>query len=531
MRASVVLLLAAALCQLCQAQRIDVPAERLVKALDEPQNWLTYWGDYSGIRHRALNQINSANAKDLRLDWIFQVPVGGRFETVPLIVDGVMFLTAPDGWAFALDARTGRQLWSYHYKIPENAQLVNGSINRGFAILGDKLYMTTPEGHLLCLESRTGMLVWNIEVAPWQKGYGTTMAPLAVKDKIIVGVAGGEFGIRGLLDAYSPATGKRLWRFYTIPAKDEPGGDTWLADSWKRGGAPTWMTGTYDPALNTLYWGVGNPGPDLYGKDRLGDNLYSCSMLALDPDTGKLKWHYQFTPHDTHDWDATETPVLVDLPWKGQTRKLLIQANRNAFFYVLDRVTGEFLSATAFARQTWLKEFDAKGRPIPLPNTDASEQGTRLCPGLAGGANWMAPSYNPDLKLFYVPYREQCDIYYAMPVQFTEGKAYWGTALRGVSDEKETGVVKAIDPLTGAGKWQFDFYRAGWGGTLSTSGELLFAGDADGYLVALNSKTGKLLWKIQTGAEIATAPVTFMVQGKQYVTIASGAAVLTFALP
>jgi alcohol dehydrogenase (cytochrome c) len=254
-------------------------------------------------------------------------------------------------------------------------------------------------------------------------------------------------------------------------------------------------------------------------------------MLALDPDTGKLRWHYQFTPHDTHDWDATETPVLVDLVWQGRPRKLLLQANRNAFFYVLDRVTGEFLSAKPYARQTWLKEFDKKGRPIALPNTEPSEEGTRLCPGLAGGANWMAPSYNPDLKMLFVPYREQCDIDFSTPPVFTEGKAYWGTTLRGVSDEKEKGMVKAIDPLTGEARWSFEFYRAGWGGTLSTSGGLLFAGDADGFLVALDSRTGKLLWKVQTGAEIATAPITYAVGGKQYVTIASGAALLTFTLP
>ena len=513
------------------AQQGDVPYQRIVESAKEPQNWLTFWGDYKGVRHRTLDQINTANVKSLKLEWMFQVPVGGRFETVPLVVDGVMYFTAPDGYAFAADARTGRQLWRYHYRIPKDALLVNGSINRGFAMLGDKLYMTTPEGRLLCLEAKSGELVWNVEVAPWQKGYGTTMAPLAVKDKIIVGVAGGEYGIRGLLDAFDPKTGKRVWRFWAIPAAGEPGGETWLADSWKRGGAPTWMTGTYDAELNTIYWGVGNPGPDLYGGDRLGDNLYSCSMLALDPDTGKLKWHYQFTPHDTHDWDATETPVLVDLPWKGSVRKLLIQANRNAFFYVLDRVSGEFLMAKSYARQTWLKEFDAKGRPTALPNTEPSEDGVRMCPGLAGGANWMAPSYNPDLKLFYVPYREQCDVYFNTPPVFTEGKAYYGTAQRGVSDEKEWGMVKAIDPLTGEGKWEFRMYRAGWGGTLSTSGELVFAGDADGYLVALDSKTGKPLWKVQTGAEIATAPMTYAVNGKQYVSIASGAAVLTFTLP
>jgi len=344
-------------------------------------------------------------------------------------------------------------------------------------------------------------------------------------------VGGGEFGIRGLLDAYDAKSGARVWRFWTIPAPGEPGADTWAAETWKSGGAPTWMTGAYDPELDTLYWGVGNPGPDLYGAERVGDNLYSCSMLALDPSTGKLKWYYQFNPHDTRDWDATETPVLIDLPWKGKPRKLLIQANRNAFFYVLDRETGEFLSATPFARQTWLKQFDAKGRPEYLPNTEPTEDGVRICPGLAGGANWMAPSYDPELKLFFVPYMEDCQIYYGAPVRYNEGKPFWGTTSRSPSTEKSWGVVKAIDPLTGEGKWEFKFLHPGWAGTLSTAGGIVFAGDSDGYLVALDSRSGKLLWKIQTGSDIATAPVTFAVNGRQYVSIASGAALLTFALP
>lgn len=525
---ALLLLLAAAAAAQDSSYPVHVPAERIVKAAEEPQNWLTYFGDYQGIRHRALDQINTANVKNLRVGWIYQIPTTGRFETVPLVVDGVMFFTAQNGHAFALDARQGRQLWHYQYKPPQGS--ANG-LNRGLAVLDDKLYMGTVDGHLLCLDSRNGQLVWDVEVASAEAGYSLTLAPLAVKDKVIVGVGGGEFGIRGFIDAYDAKSGQRAWRLYTIPSKEEPGGDTWLADSWQRGGGPTWMTGTYDPALNLLYWGVGNPGPDLYGGNRLGDNLYTCSVLAVDPDTGRMKWHYQFSPHDTHDWDANETPMLLDLPWKGRTRKVLVQANRNAFFYVLDRVTGEFLMAKPFARQTWLKEFDPKGRPIPLPNIEPSEQGTRLCPGLAGGANWMAPSYNPALGLFYVPYREQCDIYLSTPPKFVEGKAYWGTATRGVSDEKEWGVVKALDPVTGEAKWEFKFYHAGWGGTMSTAGGLVFAGDADGYLVALDAKSGKLLWKLQTGAEIATAPITYMANGKQYVTIAAGAALVTLSLP
>jgi alcohol dehydrogenase (cytochrome c) len=494
-------------------------------------NWTTYWGDYSGIRHRALNQVNTDNVKNLRLDWIYQTGVPGRFETVPLVADGIMYFTAAGGHAYALDARSGRELWHYQYKVPENVRVTAGTINRGLAMIGERLFMTTPDAHTVAIEAKTGKLLWDVEIASWKNGYGATMAPLAIKDKVLVGVSGGEYGIRGLIDAYDAVTGKRVWRFWTIPAKGEPGGDTWLADSWKRGGGPTWMTGTYDPKLNLTYWGIGNPGPDLYGKDRLGDNLYTASVVALDPDTGKLKWHYQFSPHDTHDWDANETPVLIDADYQGRPRKLLAQANRNAFFYLLDRETGEFLFAKAFGRQTWNDGFDAKGRPLTKANTEPSPGGTPLCPGLAGGANWMAPSYNPQTKLFYFVYREACDVYFSSPPENIEGKSYWGSMSRGVTDEKDWGVLKALDPLTGQARWDFKFHRAGWAGTLSTEGGLIFAGDEDGYFLAFDARDGKLLWKVNTGSAIATSPMTYMVNGKQYVTLPSGAAVLTFSLP
>ena len=312
---------------------------------------------------------------------------------------------------------------------------------------------------------------------------------------------------------------------------NEPGGDTWQDDSAQRGGGSAWMTGTYDPQLNTLYWGVGNPGPDLDGDVRKGDNLYTCSLVALDPDTGKLKWYFQFTPHDTHDWDAAETPMLLDLNWKGRDRKLVVQANRNAFFYVLDRETGEFLMGKPFARQDWATELDAKGRPILRDHTEPTPEGTRLCPGLAGAANWMAPSYNPETKLFYFPVREQCDVYYTSPPVYTKGRQYMGSVSRGVTDEQEWGLLKALDPLTGETKWDFRYFHAPWAGTLSTAGGLIFSGDFDGYLMAFDAKTGKNLWRFNTGNEVHNSPMTYMVKGRQYVTMPSGSAVLTFALP
>lgn len=509
----------------------QVSYERLVNARNEQQNWLTYWGDYSATRYRDLKQIDTANVKNLRVEWIFQHGQQGVFQTVPLVVDGVMYFTAQGGLAFALDARSGRQFWQYKYPLDEDIKLCCGTANRGMAMLGNRLFMTTPNAHVISLDARTGKLLWETEMAPYQKGYGATMAPLAVKDKVIAGVSGGEFGIRGFVDAYDAETGKRAWRFYTIPLKDEPGGDTWLADSGQRGGGPTWMTGTFDPDLNTLYWTVGNPGPDLYGKERLGDNLYTDSVLALNPDTGKLKWHYQFTPHDTRDWDANEAPMLVDLNWQGKPRKLLLQGNRNAFFYVLDRATGEFLRGSPFARQNWAKEIDAKGRPVTLPNIEPTPEGIHLCPGLAGATNWMAPSYNPGTGWFYLPVREQCDVYFSSPPVFQEGKPYWGSVSRGSTNEKEWGLLKALDPLTGETKWDFRYYKAPWAGTLSTSGGLVFAGDEDGYLLAFDARTGKNLWRFNTGTKLISAPITWMLEGRQYLTMPSGSALLTFALP
>jgi alcohol dehydrogenase (cytochrome c) len=513
------------------AAAAQVTSERLVNALKEQHNWLTYWGDYSAIRYRNLKQINDSNVKDLRVEWMYQTGQTGRFQTVPLVADGVMYFTAPNGNAFAIDARTGRELWKYTYRWAPDVKLCCGTVNRGLAILGDRVFMATPDAHLVALDARTGKLIWDSEIASHKQGYGSTVAPLVVKDKVIVGVSGGEFGIRGLLDAYDAKTGERVWRFWTVPSKDEPGGETWLADSWQRGGGPTWMTGTYDPALNLLYWTTGNPGPDLYGKDRLGDNLYTTSVVALNPDTGKMKWYFQFTPHDVHDWDANETPMLLDLNWQGKPRKLMIQANRNAFFYVLDRETGEFLMGKPFARQTWAKGLDAKGRPIVLPNTDPSPEGTRVCPGLAGAANWMAPSYNPETGWFYFPVREQCDIYFSSPAVYQEGKPFWGSVFRGVTDEKEWGELRALDPLTGESKWTFKYYKAPWAGTLATAGNLIFAGDEDGYLMALDAKAGKLLWKFYTGSPLNTSPITYSVDGRQYLTMPSGSTVITFALP
>jgi alcohol dehydrogenase (cytochrome c) len=445
------------------------------------------------------------------------------------VVDGIMYFTGGDGTAFALDARSGRKLWRYEYAAPPGHR--TSGVNRGFAVLGDLLYMVTIDANLVALDARTGRVVWQTEIVPYKAGtYYATLAPLALKDKIIAGVGGGELGVRGFLDAYDAKTGARLWRFWTVPAPGEPGGDSWEADSWKSGGGPTWMTGTFDPKLNSLYWGIGNPGADLYGDNRHGDNLYTCSLVALDPDTGKLKWHFQFTPHDTHDWDAEETPMLLDLKWRGRDRKLVVQANRNAFYYVLDRETGEFLMGKPFGHQTWAKGLDDKGRPMALPHSEPTAEGNPVCPGLAGATNWMAPSYNPQTGLFYFAVRDQCDVYYTAPPKYVEGKAYWGSVFRGVTEEKDWGMLKAMDPLTGETKWDFRYQRAPWAGTLSTAGGVIFSGDEDGYLMAFDAKTGKNLWKFNTGNRLVSSPITYVVAGKQYIAMPSGGVMISFAL-
>ena len=508
----------------------EVTTRRLVNALAEPENWLHYRGDYSGRNHRPLKQIHRENVQDLRVQWVFQTGTGAKFETVPLVVDGIMYLTAPYNNGYALDARTGRVLWRYQRRLPKQQSLCCGPINRGFAILGELLFMATLDSHLVALDSKTGSVVWDVQMEDYGGGYSSTLAPLVVKDKVIVGTSGGEFGARGFLDAYDSKTGKRRWRFWTVPAPGEPASETWSGDSWKTGGAPTWMTGTYDPELDLLYWGVGNPAPDFNGDNRKGDNLYSDSVIALDPDDGELRWHFQFTPHDLHDMDANEVHMLLDLEMGGAKRKVVVQANRNGFYYVLDRETGEFLLAKKFARVTWASGVGPEGRPQVLPDTAPNEKGNYGCPGIAGAANWMAASFNPETGLFYFMAREECSIFFSQEQEFVEGQFFMGSTFQLPADEETWGAVKALDPATGEMKWEFRLYSPAWAGTLSTAGGLVFAGDMEGYLIALDAETGKALWRFQTGTAIFTAPITYMLDGTQYVAIAAGSALYTFAL-
>ncbi len=509
----------------------NVTYQRLLNAAKEPQNWLHYWGNYAGTHHSPLTQLTPANTGQLKNLWTFQQG-GQTVETSPLVVDGWMFVTGPLNNAAALDARTGAPLWRYTRRLPEVASHCTVMTNRGFAMLGDRLYMATLDSHLVALDAKTGNVIWETEVADYRKGFSITHAPLAVDNMILVGLTAGECALSGALDAYDATTGKRLWRTYAVAQPGDPNRASWSpARSADFGGSPTWMTGTYDPETDTVFWMTGNPGPDYDGSVRGGDNLYSNCVLALDRKTGKIKWYFQYTPHDVHDWDATETPVLIDGVVRGQKRKLLISAQRNAFYYVLDRTTGEFLSGRAFARQTWAKGLDDKGRPIVLPNTTPTTEGNYVCPDAAGSTNWGAPSYDPATNFFLVSVRDACATYFAVTKTPVPGEGFTGGGQELDPKIGTPGSIRALDALTGQQKWDFPIHSGHSApGVLSTAGGVTFAGSHDGYLLALDTRTGKLLWKYNTGAQLISKPVTYMVNGRQHVAIASQSAVFVFGL-
>jgi len=490
-------------------------------------DWLTYAGDYAAHRHSPLTGIAAANVNSLVSAWVYHVDGATHLEATPQVYDGVMYVTN-NNEVHALDARTGRPIWIYR-----DEQAKRSDVNRGVAILGDSVFFVSSDAHLVALNRKTGGPLWDREYADTSHSAFATLAPMAVKDRVIVGVSGGENGVRGFIAAFSAATGAELWRFWTVPARGEPGAETWgqLDPAW--GGAATWLNGTYDPELNVLYWTTGNPWPDFYGGDRRGDNLYSDSLLALDLDTGKLKWYFQFTPHDTHDWDAQAWPVLLDTTYEGRPRKLVLHANRNGYFYVLDRITGEFLRATPFVeRLNWAKGIDAKGRPIENPGMEPSPNGTRVCPSVRGATNWMSPSYNPQTGLLYVPTFEECDMYTSSAKTPEPMKNFAGTGGEPISKEPGQFYLRALDPQTGAKRWEYPTTGHGdmWAGTVSTAGGVVFFGDDDSQLVAVDAATGRHLWHSYLGQNITASPITFMADGKQYVTIAAATDVFTFAL-
>lgn len=520
----------------CVAQDgIDVTYDEILHAASHPSEWLTYGGNYSSQRFSELKQIDKQNVNTLKLRWVYQLRRTGIFESSPIVVDGMMYVTEPPTTVTALDVRTGRPIWRWTADLPKNLLTIGlFPTNRGVAVLGDTVYVATIDAHLVALDAKTGAMRWSVEIGDNKKAVAITQAPLAISGKIIVGMGGGEGGLRGYIDAYDAKDGKRLWRLYTIPTKGEPGVETWEGDSYKYGGATTWNTGAYDPELNTLYWGTGNPAPDWNGDLRKGDNLYSCSLLAIDADTGKMKWYFQFSPHETHDWDSSEPPILFDAVVNGKKRKIVAQANRNAFYYVLDRETGQFLAGAAYAKETWAKGLDAKGRPIEMPNIDPTTQGNLIYPSITGSVNWTSSSYNPLTGLVYVDTREQGAYYFkghptmepANPLDIGGGGGQ-----RVVYGDDAYSAIKALESTTGKIKWQFKMVGDSWTGTLTTAGGLVFCADSQGNFFALDANDGKPLWNIQLGNSVRANPITYAVDGKQYVEAAAGNAVSVFSLP
>ena len=497
-------------------------------------SWLTFGGNYANHRYSPLTQITPENVSKLQPVWTFQTGTLGNFETTTLVRDNVLYATGPQNVAWAVDARSGRQIWRYRRELPDNLTACCGLVNRGFAALGDRLFMTTLDAHLLALDMKTGNVVWDATLGDYQTGYASTLAPLVVKDKVIVGVAGGEYGIRGFIDAYDARTGKQAWRFYTIPGPGEPGFNSWAGESWKIGGTGVWVTGAYDAEQNAIFFGTGNPGPDYHSGSREGDNLYSCSLVVLDADTGKLKWHYQFTPHDVHDYDSTEVPILADLTINGQPRKTVMFANRNGFYYTLDRVTGRVIVAKPFVQTTWAKAVDAQGRPMLEAGHTPDEKGERTCPDLTGGTNFWPPSYDPRSRLFFVNAREACATFYGYKPEYVAGQRFTGGAQQLVQnrDEKPFGALRALDPATGERKWEFLMPTPSRSGILTTASNLLFSGDGDGNLLALDSRTGKLLWRYQMGSTLhGTSPVTYMLDGRQHLLVPAGTTLTAWTLP
>jgi alcohol dehydrogenase (cytochrome c) len=492
-------------------------------AIAMAQDWTSYGNNSFGWRYSELDQINTKNVARLTPQWMYQTNVPGKNETTPLVFDGMMYVTGPSNNAWALDAMTGRPIWSYKKAAPANVSLCCGQVNRGFAVHGHTLFKVDLQGTLVALDAKSGTVLWESTLEDYKKGYSATAAPLVVKDLVITGMAGAEYGTRGFIDAYDVDTGKRVWRVNTVAEEGWPG------DSWKRGGGSTWITGTYDPSLNMIYWGTGNPGPDMDGEGRRGDNLYTCSLLAIDADTGKIKWHFQFTPHDLHDWDAIGDPVLTDLVINGRAVKAVIQANRNGFFYALDRTNGKVLLSKAYTRITWADGIDSDGRPVPIAGQEPTEEGKRTCPGMGGGHNWQATAYSPLTGLYYFTSTERCMLFYKTKQEFVEGQWYQGSTIG--RDEPGNGRIDAIDPKTGKIAWYFETVSSPTGGVLATAGGLVFVGDAEGYLIALDARTGKALWRFQTGGTIIAPPISYALNGRQIIAVAAGQTMITFSLP
>jgi alcohol dehydrogenase (cytochrome c) len=523
--AGLAMVLAACLTAGCGFQR------RIERGLDRPDQWLTYSGDYSGQRHSPLTDITRVNVPVLAEAWTFPVGELAPMEATPILYDGTLYFTAALNVAFAVDARTGRQIWRYDRELPDDLNLCCNASNRGLAIRGDRLFMETLDAHLLALDRHTGAVVFDVPMASVTRGYSGTAAPLVVGDLVIAGISGGEFVARGFIDAYDADTGEQRWRFWTVPPAGERGGNTWPGGDAVRAGGPTWLTGTYDPSLGLLYWGVGNPSPPFDGTSRPGDNLFTNAIVALDAATGELRWFRQFTPHDTHDWDSNQVPVLADLTIGGRRRHVVMLANRNGFFYVLDRTTGELLLAKPFVRTTWATEVDSEGRPILLPLPPTPDGGALVCPQDIGGTNFMSPSFDPERGLFFVTAREGCGVYYHHAVgTVVRGSRTMGGVAAG-SDEPAYGALRALDARTGEMRWQVRYGSASWTGALSTAAGLVFTSDDRDRFMAIDADTGRVLWDAHVGENIRASPMTYALDGRQFVVLPSFTKLTAFALP
>ena len=526
----------------------QVSFDRLLNAEEEPHNWLTYSGTYASTRYSLLDQITPANVDELELKWVFQAQSLEKFEASPLVVDGIMYLTEAPNTAVALDATGGRVFWDYRHNPSTLSRPCCGRVNRGLAMLGNTLFMATIDARLIAIDAINGQPVWTTVVADPGAGYAMTLAPLVVKDKVIVGVAGGEFGIRGFISAYDAETGEEAWKFYTIPGPGEPGHETWEGDTdaWQHGGASVWLTGSYDPDLDQTYWGIGNPGPDWNPAQRPGDNLYSDAVVALDPDTGELQWYFQFTPNDDYDYDAVQIPVLADIGLETfSSGRQMLWANRNGFFYVLDRTTGEFIRGEPFTEINWASGLSESGRPIETPQPP----GETTYPGVQGATNWYSPSYSPRTGLFYVSAWEGYgSVFWPEAQEYQEGLRFLGgipatpipggpnvPSLRGSrinnwTEAVGTGAVIAIDPVTGEHRWKYEMTDVTTSGILTTATDVLFTGGREGYFHALDAETGDLLWRTNLGGDIANGPISYAVDGTQYVAVAAGNGLFVFGL-
>jgi alcohol dehydrogenase (cytochrome c) len=517
-----------------------VTAAELRGAAEQPADWLTYSGSYTSHRHSSLNQINRHNVAQLRVAWQRQFSTAAeKVETTPIVRGSTMFVTEPPNHVLALDSVSGRVLWTFSRDLQSPLFLCCGAVNRGVALLGSRVFVGTLDAHLIALDANTGLVAWDVAVGDNSKGYSITGAPLVIEDMVVTGVGGGEYGIRGFVDAYDAATGKRRWRFYTVPEVGQPGSETWQGNSGPLSGGPTWLTGSFDPELRLIYWGVGNPSLNFYGENRKGNNLYSNCVVALDPDSGKLRWYFQFTPHDLHDWDAVQIPVLVDAEMDGSKRKLMAWANRNGFYYLLDRETGKFLLGTPFVKQTWADGLDVNGQPRVRPESIPTPQGSLVYPSLNGGTNWWSPTFDPELGLMYVPTIDRGGIFYAWPDRPPDAT---GARLGGIDtkvpNEDMMVAVKALEVTTGRVRWQYSRQYSSperkansqMGGLISTAGRLVFGGDGEAF-IAWDAETGAELWRIETGGTIWAAPVSYEAGGRQFVAVATGRSIMAFSLP